>query len=128
MKKAILAVVMILSTLFTFGQDFSISVYQVDVLEYSTISGQYSLYKTSHPENMRVTKHGNMFTVTNQDESNYRIGKPLESDDVRCANFIATDKNDEMIGLSFCMYESEKRATMNIIYVEKMAIIYHLRP
>lgn len=130
MKKTILAIVLTLSTLLGFTQspDFTVNVYQVDILQYNTISEEFTLYKTFYPENVQVTKQGNIFSVSNQDQSNYRIDEALKSEDPRCVNFTATDKDNEMIGLQFCLYQDEKRATMTALYLEKMVVIYYLRP
>jgi len=129
MKKLITTVVLTLLTLFTIAQDFTMSIYKVEVYSYNTINENWDIYKTSTPQNMKLRKYGSVVAVDNQNQSNYRIGQALNSDNKDCANWMATDKDNMDCGLQFCIISDENHlGKMTILYVEKMLVIYYFQP
>ena len=129
MKKLITTVALTLLTLCTFAQDFTMSIYKVEVYSYNTITNGWDIYKTSTPQSMKLRKYGSVISVDNQNESNYRIGQALESNSKECGNWIATDKDNETCGLQFCIISDENQlAKMSVLYVQKMLVIYYFQP
>ena len=127
MRKIILTALITLSSLYTFAQDFTIAIYKVNILVYDSEKDEYELYKTSYPEDMYLKKFGNMFVINNQEDSNYRLDKKINSESENCINYLATDKDDTTIGLQFCLEEDKKKGTVTALYLNKRAVVYHIK-
>ena len=129
MKKLITTVALTLLTLCTFAQDFSMSIYKVEVYSYNTIDEKWDIYKTFTPDHMNLIKRDNIITITNQDRSRFTIDTPLESNTKDCLNFVAKDREGELCGLQFCIVsDRDQLGQMAVMYVGKMLILYHFQP
>ena len=129
MKTLITTVALTLLTLCASAQDFTMSVYKVEVYSFNTIDKDWDIYKTSTPDRMTLQKVGSVISISNEAGSMYTIGKPLKSSYEDCLNFMATDEENIDCGVSFCIISQENHlGKMTILYLEQMLIMYYFRP
>jgi len=128
MKKVILTTLIALSSLYAFTQDFTVSIYQVDVLVYDSRTEEYETYRTTYPKTMKLKKFGNMLTINNEDESNYRLGEKLNLDIKDCTSYLATDKDGVEMAMQFCFSEDKETGTVTALYLHNKAIVYRIKP
>ena len=69
MKKIILTTTLALLSLFTFAQDFTMTVYKVEIYSFNTIEETWSLYKTTNPIGMQLFKHGTTVYISNVNDA-----------------------------------------------------------
>ena len=129
MKKLITIVALTLLTLLTNAQDFKMNVYKVKVHTYNVIKDDWELQRETKPTGMYLEKRGNVIIISNQNESNYRLGKLLNSDNKECIIFTATDKDNKDCGLQICLLsDNEQLAMVNVLYVDVMLVTYYISP
>lgn len=128
MKKVILITLIALSSLYAFTQDLTVRIYQVDILLYNDKTEEYEAYRTTYPKTMELKKFGNMLTINNEDESNYRLGEKLNLDIKDCTNYLATDKDGVTMAMQFCFSEDRETGAVTALYIDKRAIVYRIKP
>lgn len=117
MKKLLLAVALLI-TMSASAQSVY-NVINVTISTYSVASQKWIYGEPTTPDNMKIIIIGNMISVTDAVNSNYRTGKmrnEVDNDEKLKYSWDATDEKGRPVYLSMMVYKKTDNAFLTIMY------------
>lgn len=105
-------------------QSFS-KVYSVDIMKWNSITEKYEKARSSTPNNMKIGFNGNIITVTNKSQSNYRtIGESVETRETSYKKYIWKATDEENIHCTVALIYYDNGLESFWVYYSDIIIIY----
>jgi hypothetical protein len=125
MKKLILSLGILVSSVVALSQSAVYTVVKSIIYDYNSYTDNYDVGKTFYPTDMKINRYDNLLIVDDKAHSNYRITDKLESNNEDCLNAVGEDEKSRVVGMSFC--RSGSYLVITILYPKQFSVSYYTK-